>query len=269
MHVGFVGAGQLGEPMAEQLLAAGHHVRLFVRRAEVRERLGVAGAEVVPTLAEAATGVDVVITCVFDDDQLLEVSLGPDGLLAAMSPGSVLASHTTGTLGTLQRLAAEAAPRSVSVVDAPLSGTPVHIRERRLTVLLGGADDGVAAVRRAMAAYADPIIPTGALGSAMKIKLLNNALFASHVQLAATAMRLADELGIGQLALVEAVQRMSGGSTALGYAGALGDIDEFARQAAPFIAKDVRAAEEVAADLGIDLGLLVEVARGGPVTLTD
>src|SRR5687768_11346505 len=102
--VGFVGPGQLGRPMVERLLHAGHQVTVHARRPEVRQALSSAGAQVADTPGEAAAAGEVVLACLFSDAQLLEAADGPDGILAHLRPGAVLASHVTGERATIRTL---------------------------------------------------------------------------------------------------------------------------------------------------------------------
>jgi len=270
-RVGFVGAGQLGEPMVERLLTAGIPVLLYARRPEVADRLARLGAVPVPSLPELGAQADVVISCLFNDAQLTEVALGGpsgDGLLAAMAPGSVLASHTTGTLATVARLADAAAARDVQVVEAPISGTAADIRAGKLTVLLAGAPAALDAVEPVLrAGYADPVLRTGALGSALKVKLINNVLFAAHSQLAADAIRLAGELDVDPAQLIAALSHCSGESRAAGYVLDVGGAAAFAAAVLPFLRKDVAACEQVAAELGADLGFMGRTVQQGPLDL--
>lgn len=263
--IGFVGAGRMGEPMVQRLLAAGHPVTVLARRPEVRERLAGEGAVVVGDAAAAAADADVLLCCLFSDAQLAEV--GPE-IVAALPAGSVLASHVTGSLALLERLTALGAPRDVAVVDAPVSGNAESIRDGRLTVLLGGPPAAVDTVAAAVAAYADPVLRTGALGTALSLKLVNNLLFAAHVQTAAAAVRLAGELGIAEDALTAALAHTSGGSTALRYIAAAGDVERFGAGVAEFMRKDVAACEAAAAERGVAPGFLFDVARTGPLPLT-
>lgn len=275
LRVGFVGAGQMGEPMVETLLATGRPLELYVRRPEVAERLAARGATIVGGLTDLGS-CDVVISCLFSDAQLVEVAIGEGGdgrggLIAAMKPGAVLASHTTGTLGTLDRLAKAAAERGVHIVEAPVSGGPDEIRAGRLTVLLGGEDAGALdRVAAAVAPYASPVLLTGGLGTAMKVKLINNLLFCAHTQLAAEALRLAADIGVEAEPLLAALAHCSGMSAALGYiAAGGGNITEFGERAAPFMRKDVAAGEATAGELGADIGLLGHVARSGPLPIAN
>jgi 3-hydroxyisobutyrate dehydrogenase-like beta-hydroxyacid dehydrogenase len=263
--VGFIGAGQLGEPVIGRLLASGQPVRALARRADVGDRLAGLGATVVDTPAAAAA--EIVVLFVFSDEQLLDVALGNHGVLAAMPPSGVLVVHTTAALETVQRLATEADTRGVTVLDAPVSGTADDIRAGRLTVLVGGDEDAVGRCLPVFAAYADPVLPVGPLGSAMKVKLVNNILFAAQVQLAADAARLAGDLSVDPMRALNALLSCSGASTAMMHLTRSGDVDAFGARVSRYLRKDVAACAETSAALGVDLGLLGDVARRGPLDL--
>ena len=253
----------MGEPMVERLLTAGHSVTVFARRAEVRERLAALGAVVVDEAGDAAATADVFLSCLFSDQQLAEI--GP-GVVDALPPGAVFASHTTGSVSLLRDLADQGSARGVHVVDAPVSGTDVDIRAGRLTVLLGGPDRAVEAVVGAVVAYAEPVLRTGGLGSALAVKLVNNLLFAAQVQTASAAVQLARRLGVAQDALVEALGHSSGGSAALRHMGSA-DPEQFGARIREFLVKDVAACEAAASDLGVEPGFLLDVVRRGPLPL--
>lgn len=265
--VGFVGAGQLGEPMVGRLLAAGHQVTVHARRPEVRERLAAAGARVVDTPRDAAADAEVALVCVFSDVQLEQVADGEDGLISGLRPGAVLASHTTGRIATLTRLAQSASRRRAEVVDAPVSGTDTDIRAGRLTVLLGGEAAAVARCGPVLAAYAEPVVPTGRLGSALAVKLVNNLMFAAHAQIAAEAVRLGEQLEVEPALLLRAVAACSGSSRAATYLGSMPSTAAFAAAAASYLRKDVAAGEAELAARGLDAGLLGQAGRGGPLDI--
>jgi 3-hydroxyisobutyrate dehydrogenase-like beta-hydroxyacid dehydrogenase len=265
--VGFVGAGQLGEPAVLRLLDAGYHVKAFARRDDVRARLAERGATVVDTAAAVAAGAELVVIFVFSDEQLREVALGPDGLIAAMTAGTPLAIHTTASMQTLDELAASAAAVGVPVLDAPVSGTAENIAAGELTVLVGGEAAAVAVATEVFRAYASPVVGTGALGTAMKTKLLNNLLFAANMQLVGDAARLAGALGIEPEAAFQALSVSSSASKAMGYLLQFGALGAFASSAAPYLRKDVEAARQTAEQLGVELGLLGDVAKRGPLDL--
>lgn len=266
--VGFIGAGQLGEPMVMRLLGAGHHVLVYSRREAVRDRLAASGARLAGSVAELASQTDILISCLFSDSQLRETGLGPDGFIANAKSGSVLVSHTTGTASTLEELR-NSSPSAPVILDAPVSGTVENIAAGTLTVLVGGQADAVATVAPVLAAYADPVVPTGELGSALAIKLINNLLFAANAQIIAAATQLGETLDVDPSALLSALQVCSGRSGAAAHAHRIGGIDRFTEMAGPFLRKDVDACHEAAAEAGVDLGLLGTVVQTGPLPLAD
>jgi len=267
-RLAFVGAGQMGAPMAERLLAAGHHVTVFARRPEVREHFDRAGATTTDSLRDSARAAEIVLVCVYSDAQLEEVALGDDGLVANMARGAVLASHTTGSPATVRRIADAAAPRDVSIVDAPFSGSAEQVANGTLTVMLGGATHDVERVRTVVGAYANPILAIGALGSALVVKLVNNALFAANIQLVAQAEQIARALGVDTPTLASVIQQSSGASYVMGLVTFMGSIDRLVESAGHYMRKDIDVVREVADDLGVDLGIIGRVVDDGPATFT-
>ena len=263
--IGFIGAGQMGEPMVLRLLEAGVPVTTYTRRPEVRDRLTSRGARLASSIAELASGSDVLISCLFSDAQLIETGLGPDGFIANFKPGGIFVSHTTGTLTTLESLRDH--PSAPTILDAPVSGTADDIAAGNLTVLIGGPTEAVQLVTPVLAAYANPIVPTGELGSALALKLINNVLFTANAQLVAAAIELGASLGVAPDALLAALQVCSAGSRVATHIQQLGGIEPFAEIAGPFLQKDVAACLQAAAQAGADLGLLGDVVATGPLSL--
>jgi 3-hydroxyisobutyrate dehydrogenase-like beta-hydroxyacid dehydrogenase len=264
--VGFLGAGQLGEPMVERLLGAGHDVVVYARREETRRRLDAKGAAIADSVDDLARNSDVLISCLFSDAQLRETGLGSAGFVANAKPGALFVSHTTGTLSTLVALR-DSSPSAPVVLDAPVSGTADDIVAGTLTVLIGGPSDGVATVAPILAAYADPVVATGALGSALALKLINNLLFAANAQLLTAATHLGTQLGVEPGVLLSTLQVCSARSHAADQAQRIGGMERFAELAGPFLRKDIAACREAAADAGVELGLLGSAVREGPLAL--
>lgn len=261
--IGFVGAGHIGEPMVERLLAAGRRVRLYARRPEVRERLAVAGAELV-TAAQDFAECDVIVSCLYSDAQVLDVL--PE-VVRVMGPRTILVSHTTGRPQTLDRLAGYASMRTVAIVDAAFSGTAEAARAGRLAVYLGGEPNHVATAREVVSAYADPIVATGARGSALRVKLLNNLLLAAITQVTLRGLVAGQELGIDESTLLNVLAVSSGGSAAARHIAARGGVERYVEAVTPFLRKDLAACRDTATGLGADLSELLALASDGPMNL--
>ncbi|MDV6264924.1 NAD(P)-dependent oxidoreductase [Rhodococcoides yunnanense] len=264
--IGFIGAGQLGGPMIARLLGAGHNVLVFARRDDVRQQLSAQGAELADSVADLARRSDVLISCLFSDDQLRELGSGDEGFIANARQGAIFVSHTTGTTATLRELAAD--PAAPVIVDAPVSGGVNEIASGTLTVLIGGPDAAVERASAVLSAYANPIIATGTLGTALDIKLINNLLFAANSQLVAAATSLGVQLGVEPGALLDALAVCSGGSSASFHMQQAGGLDSFQSAASPFLRKDIGACTSAAAERKADLGLLRTVLASGPLDLT-
>ena len=256
LKIGFIGPGQMGMPMVERMRAAGLSVKACARRPEVVDALKKIGAEVVATAAEAAADVDVLISCLFSDNQLRDTMIN-EGALAAMKPGSIFASHVTGSPALLHQLQ-EARPE-VTIVDAPVSGSADQIRAGQLAVMIGCEKSLVDVLQAALGAYANPVIHVGNLGDAMKVKLINNILFAANMQLAGAAQALGDALGVDRTLLADTLAHCSGASRAVAILGGR-PFDLMEAGTRPYLEKDVTVVAGIAAELGVTLGKLGEVA---------
>jgi len=258
-RVGFVGAGRMGGPMVSRLVESGHDVRALGRTDEKRRAVTGLGAHAVAGLHDLARDADVLIVCVFTDEQVAQVCA--PGVLSAMSPGSALVVHTTGSPRTVQTIAAHSP--GIDVLDAPVSGGPHNIAAGALTVFVGGHDDAVARVRPVLAAYGDPILHVGPLGAGQAVKLTNNALFAAQIGLLREAVALGGRLGVGEAQLLEAITHGSGSSRVAGFVAAGGSVDSFVERTSEFIGKDVEVVRKIAAELGETIGLLDDVIDAG------
>jgi 3-hydroxyisobutyrate dehydrogenase-like beta-hydroxyacid dehydrogenase len=256
--VGFVGVGQMGRPMVGRLLAAGLPLVFSARRPEVVADVTAAGGRVLGSPAEVAAAADVVIVCMFSDDQLRSVLLD-DGTLSALRPGSIVVNHTTGSPSLARELAA-ATPAGAAFLDCPVSGSAEDIAAGRLTLLVGGDPAVLERARPALATYAEAVVHLGDVGAGQVVKLLNNLLFTVQLGLAGRMEALAESVGVDRVALAQAVQRSSGQSYALDLL-AFSPFEALAPAAGPFLRKDVAVVRSVAAELGVDLGVLGDLAR--------
>jgi 3-hydroxyisobutyrate dehydrogenase len=259
-RVGFVGAGRMGAPMVRRLAESGHEIRVLCRTAEKRLTIGELGGRGVTDLQQIGDGAEVVIVCVFTDDQVRQVCLD-GGLLSAMPRGSTLVIHTTGSPCTAEAIAAEYP--DIEVVDAPVSGGPHNIAAGAVTLFVGGTDDAVARVRPVLASYGDPILHAGPLGAGQAVKLTNNTLFAAQIGLLREAITLGAALGVDEAKLLDAITHGSGGSRAGGFIATRGSVKAFVDDTAEFIEKDVAVVRAIAAEVGTDLGILDDVINVG------
>ncbi len=256
-QIGFIGVGQMGRPMVERLVAAGHPVSVFVRRTELGDELAAQGVIVRDSPITLAEQSDVLIVCLFSDAQQREILIDRR-VAAAMRPGSVVITHVTGSPKFSEELVA-AVPDGVTVLDAPMSGTSDQIRAGTLALLVGGDEAALERVRPVLSSYADPITHVGRLGDAQKIKLVNNLLFTVNLNATVEAMRLAAEMGIASADLARVLRHTSGGS----YVSNLMEQvppETMKAGAKPYLVKDVAAVRTAAADLGLELGLLGRLA---------
>jgi 3-hydroxyisobutyrate dehydrogenase-like beta-hydroxyacid dehydrogenase len=138
-EVGFVGAGRMGAPMVRRLVGAGHEVHALGRSVEKRRAVSELGARPVTDLSDVGAHADIVIVCVFTDEQVEQVCL-ESVLLPTMRPGALLVIHTTGSPRTANSVTAQAGLHGVDVIDAPVSGGPHDIAAGQVTLFVGGSD---------------------------------------------------------------------------------------------------------------------------------
>ncbi|MGH3246190.1 MAG: NAD(P)-dependent oxidoreductase [Trebonia sp.] len=256
MKIGFIGPGRMGRPMLDRLVAAGHDVTVLVRRAQARAAAEAGGLPWAGTVAEAVRDADAVVVVVLTDDQVRSVCLGPDGAIAAMTPGATLIQHTTSDPVTAELLTEAGAGRGIRVLDAALSGGPHDIAAGRLTLWVGGDEAVLEEMRPVLGSYASPVMFVGPAGHGQRVKLVNNALFVAQVGLAIDAVRLAGSLGIDEKVILAAVQHGSGTSRALSIVAGGGSVDAVAGRLADLMLKDVTVVREVARSAGADLGII-------------
>jgi 3-hydroxyisobutyrate dehydrogenase len=237
-RVGFVGLGSQGGPMARRIVDAGHPTTLWARRPESLEPFADTAVEVASTPAGLGAAVDVLCVCVVDDAGVDEVLRGPDGALAAMADGSVVVVHSTVHPDTCLRLQADFP--ALHVVDAPVSGGGHKAAEGELVVMVGGPAEVVERCRPVFETYGDPVLHVGPLGAGQQVKVLNNAVFAAQLALAAEAFDLAEAHDLDRQAVATILAGGSGRSYAAEVlAGSGFDLAALAPFAGDLLAKDV------------------------------
>jgi len=211
MKIGWIGAGRMGAPMALKAALAGHEITIFAAEIKQETALREAGVRIATTAAEAVREAELICLCLFSDEQARSVMLGDDGALRSVPPGAIVAIHVSGSPKLAQDLA-DAAPPGVCILDAPFSGQEAGM----LTLLVGGEKSAFEASRNVFAAYASRITLVGPLGSAQRVKLVNQFLYRANVAAADAALRILEGRGLSRKDIVPALLSCSGASWALG-----------------------------------------------------
>jgi 3-hydroxyisobutyrate dehydrogenase len=209
---GFIGLGLVGSIIAGHEIAAGADLLVHDVREDVTERYRADGVRVAGSLAELGAAATVVSVCVLNDNDLRSVVYGPDGLLHTMRPGGLIVIHSTCAPATCVDIAASARERGLSVLDAPVSNGRKDSGDLRWVVLAGGRDADVARCAPLFGAFAAEVLPTGEVGSAQLVKLINNALYAVHWNAAAETFRTVAALGLDKDQVRRALLECSAGT---------------------------------------------------------
>jgi 3-hydroxyisobutyrate dehydrogenase-like beta-hydroxyacid dehydrogenase len=262
-QIGFLGAGRMGRPMMQRLIAAGHSVRVHYRTAQERSDFSADGAEVTTEIGEVPRGADAVVVNLFSDDQVVELVLAEGGLVDAVEPGTVVILHTTSSPRTSERIDARLRERGALYVDAAVSGGPHHIAAGEITLFVGAGEEAWARAEPLLAAYGDPILHLGPVGTGMKVKLLNNAAFGAHIGVVAVLAELARTLELDESSLYRAISHGSGNSAVVGMVRLGGSARAFSQSTAEFVDKDVHTAETLLGELGASLDPFASLYRAG------
>ncbi|MCC7355691.1 MAG: 2-hydroxy-3-oxopropionate reductase [Anaerolineae bacterium] len=194
--IGFIGLGIMGKPMSKHLLKAGY--RLVVRdvvQAAVDEVVA-AGARSAPTAREVAAQCDVLITMVPDSPDVEAVAYGPDGALAGLRPGTIWADMSTISPVTSRKVAADAAKKSVQMLDAPVSGGEKGAIGATLSIMVGGPHDAFDALLPIFQIMGKTIVYLGAAGAGQVTKAANQIVVALTIEAISEALVLASKAGV-------------------------------------------------------------------------
>ena len=183
VKVAFIGLGVMGLPMAGHLAKAGHHVTVYNRSVQKAQAwVAEFGGQWAPTPREAATGAQIVLACVGNDDDLRSIVLGENGAFAGMAPGATFIDHTTASASVARELNALAKSKSLKFIDAPVSGGQAGAVNGMLTVMCGADAADFAAVKDVMAVFARAVTLVGESGAGQLAKMVNQICIAGLVQ---------------------------------------------------------------------------------------
>lgn len=202
--LGFIGLGNMGEPIAANLMAAGHSLRIYNRTASKAAALVAKGATLAKTPAEIASPGGIVFTMVADDRAIEELCLAPGSFVEKLGPGGVHVSMSTISPATARRLAEHHAKHGVEYVASPVFGRPQAAAAKKLWVCTSGHAAGKARVRPLLEAIGQGMFDFGEeAGAANVVKLCGNFMIASAIETISEALTLAEKNGIDKNAVAD------------------------------------------------------------------
>ena len=252
--LGFVGLGTMGGRMARRLLDAGHHVTGYNRtraRAQWLVDMGMVLADTPRAVADVS---EVTFSMMANDDALLAVTEGDDGVMAGMTSGKVYVDMSTVSPQISRELAARTAGRGAVMLDAPVSGSAVTVEAGTLSFMVGGD----AATLERVTPYLKDIGPTithvGGNGQAAAMKIAINLSLPVQVLAFCEGLLLAERSGIPRDVALEAMVNSVAASPMLKYrAPLIGDTTKEALFDVTMIQKDLELALEMGHELGVPL----------------
>jgi 3-hydroxyisobutyrate dehydrogenase-like beta-hydroxyacid dehydrogenase len=208
MKCTFIGLGVMGFPMAGHLLRCGNDVTVWNRSAEKSARWRARfGGKAAATPAEAATGADLVFTCVGNDDDVRAVTLAADGALAGMKAGSLLIDHTTASAQLAREMDAACRARNVGFIDAPVSGGQNGAENGQLTVMCGGSEADFLQAEPVIRAYAKSCVLMGPPGHGQLTKMVNQICVAGVIAGLAEGMAFAENAGLDLQRVIDVIAK--------------------------------------------------------------
>ena len=212
MKVGFIGLGNMGNPMAASLLRAGHVLRVHDLEQDKASNLVDAGAVWAASPRETASGAEAVLTSLPGPAAVETVVLGAEGVFEGLARGTVYIDTSTGEPGLIRRIAREGAARGIDVLDAPVSGGVFGARDATLTVFVGGAQEVFDRYEPLLRDVGETVVRMGDTGSGVATKLVNNLMMFINFIGACEGMAIGARAGIDPRRLIEAIRPSMGQS---------------------------------------------------------
>lgn len=210
-RAGFIGAGNIGRPMAERLMERGYDLLLCDINPATRDAFAQLGARVTSTAADCARE-DAVILMVANDDQLAGALFGAGGLFDAIDPDAapLVLIMSTVMPESVQSAAAKLGAKNTRVVDAPVSGGGVRARRGQLSIMAAGDDKDIAAAQEILESLGNVIHRCGAVGAGQTTKIINNLVGVANLFLFAEAMQIGERFGLDLTRLAAIMEASSG-----------------------------------------------------------
>jgi 3-hydroxyisobutyrate dehydrogenase len=210
-RIGFIGLGNMGLPMAQNLLKARHQVEGFdVNGAAARQLAETKGASVAETVKVAASRADVVLTMLPSGREVREVYLGAAGILESANPGTLLIDCSTIDVDSARVVAAAAETKDLFMVDAPVSGGVTGAQNAGLTFMVGGSERAFLRAQSILECMGKTIVHAGGPGNGQAAKICNNMILGVSMIAVSEAFVLADKLGLDRQKLFDIASKSSG-----------------------------------------------------------
>jgi len=207
-HIGFVGLGVMGYPMAGHLVSAGHQVTVYNRSsARAQQWRAEHGGAVANTPALAAIGADIVFSCVGNDDDVRAIALADEGVLAGLAEGSIFVDHTTTSADLAREIGSACAAKRLRFMDAPVSGGQAGAENGALTVMIGGDQQTLNEIEPVIQAYARKVALMGEVGNGQLAKMVNQICIAGLVQGLAEGLNFAEQVGLDAANVIDVISK--------------------------------------------------------------
>jgi 3-hydroxyisobutyrate dehydrogenase-like beta-hydroxyacid dehydrogenase len=210
--LGFVGIGNIGEPVCRKLLDGGYELLIYDVDPEALERLHDTSAEPVASLDSLASRTDVVLLSLPNSDTVEEVVFGEGGLADGFSGGEILIDTSSSEPSSTRSIAKRLEARGIAMIDAPVSGGVLRAREGALAVMVGGKSEVYDRCREILQSFGDGIFYVGDHGTGHLVKALNNLLSATTLASAAEATLVAQKGGVAPDKFLEIINAGNGRS---------------------------------------------------------
>ncbi len=208
MRVAFIGLGVMGYPMAGHLARNGHDVTVYNRTgAKARAWSQEHGGTIANTPAEAAVNAEISFSCVGNDDDVRDVILGDDGILAGAAKGSTIVDHTTASAALAREIHRAAVDESVRFLDAPVSGGQAGAEKGQLSIMIGGDAEVFERAAPVMNSYGKAVVRIGDVGSGQLAKMVNQICIAGLVQGLSEGLHFAKRAGLDVATVIAAISK--------------------------------------------------------------
>ncbi|MCY4619952.1 MAG: NAD(P)-dependent oxidoreductase [Chloroflexi bacterium] len=206
-QIGFIGTGNIGNPMARQLIRGGQQLVVYDLRREVLENLLELGAESARSAAEVASRCSIVFTSLPGPTQIEAATAGPDGILAGASPGDIHIDLSTNSVEGVERILQLETNAGVIHIDAPVTGGVVRAGQGTLTILGSGNAETFERIRPLLDHIGEHVFHLGEAGMGCLYKLINNVIVLSGHMIVQEALVMGTKAGLDTQDLVEKLRQ--------------------------------------------------------------